>query len=562
MLRKNKNIFFLSLIVLLTLPACFSLFKPYLFLSMDGIAHVARFAGFMKALQDGQLIPAWINTVSFGLGSPVLMYGGFLPYLLTIIPRLFGASLTVSIKIILGLGLVGSGISFYFFAKEIFEEKAAFLGALAYIWVPYRFVDIFVRGAYPECLIFLFIPLLFLAIIKYFQKENYLWLVTGSLAMAAILLSHNAIALMYFPLYPLFGLIMALTRKNFKGIIAVLTSAFLALLISAFSWLPAFVGREDVNLQKLSQSYSHLTNFVPLTKLVYSKWGWSSLDSNSPMSLQLGIPQIIFLVIGLVIIVLFLMRSKLVKKMKLSILQKSVVLLSIATIAITVFLINPASAFLWNRINLLAFILYPWRFLAVAVFFLAVMASFVSQLFKNNRYLVAGAVFLLLFTNINHIRILGINDQKDGYYEDYLDTTDMWGEYLPKDANLEAIKNCKLKGCWFERLLVPKEVVVQNVVEKTNLFSFSYSAKNDFKVTLNIFSFPGWHVFLDDKALATSINPLGTMDFNLPKDSHFLAAKFETTPIRKLSEEISLVSALVLLSYVVWKSLKTKFFSS
>ena len=95
-----KWIFPVVVLILLSLPATWPLFKSNFYSTHDGITHVVRFAKFEQDLREGQLVPRWASGVAFNLGSPVLMYNAPLPYLFTEVPRFLGLDLASAIECI------------------------------------------------------------------------------------------------------------------------------------------------------------------------------------------------------------------------------------------------------------------------------------------------------------------------------------------------------------------------------------------------------------------------------------------------------------------------------
>jgi len=203
---KNDSFFLVLVIILVGIFASRSLFLPGFYSSHDGISHVIRLVKFHEGLMDGQIIPRWSKGLAFGLGSPVLLFYGQLPYLVGLIPKLLGFSYSSSIEIVFSLSLIISGITFYLWAKEISSKNAALIGSILYIYAPYRFLDIYVRGAYPESFAFIFPPLMLLSLYKIFYRSKKKGFVLAVLSLSGIILSHNVMALFFVPIYILYSL--------------------------------------------------------------------------------------------------------------------------------------------------------------------------------------------------------------------------------------------------------------------------------------------------------------------------------------------------------------------
>lgn len=543
MIRKYSFWLCILVIAAFGLVASRSLFTPGFYSSHDGVTHVARLAKFYQDLADGQIIPCWSGGLSWGLGSPVLMYYGQVPYLLGVIPKLLGVDFAWAIKIGIIFSLVASGITFFLWGKEVFGVKAGLVGSILYMWAPYRFVDIYVRGAYPENVAFIFPPLMLLSIWKIFHKKEISGYILGVVSLAGIILSHNVMAMFFIPIYICYGSGLFLLSKKDKSLIITILAFITSLSVTAYYWLPAFFEKNEVNLNNLNTSGSYLANFVRLGQIVYSKWGWGPLGSDSPMSLQIGLTQQLVVLLAVVCVVFFVTKKT----------EIFHICFFLMLFVISIFLMTSASRFLWDKLPLLSFVLYPWRFLAISIFSSAALASIVIKILNLRTIWIIILLGFTLYANRNYSQLVGKVYENNSFYENYQDTTDMWGEFLPVTANLDIITMCRGKDCIFDKVVAPKDVKTEITQQKSNLFSFRYDASKNFPVTVNIFSFPGWNAYLDNlKYAGIQINGNGTMDALLPQGKHTFEMRFETTPFRKMAIYISFAGLGLSGLYLIW----------
>lgn len=557
--KKNNSLLFVLLIIIFGIVASRSLFLPGFYSSHDGLSHVIRLVKFHEGLMDGQIIPRWSKGLAFGFGSPVLLFYGQLPYLVGLIPKLLGFSYSSSIEIIFGLSLIVSGITFYLWAKEVTNKNSALIGSILYIYAPYRFLDIYVRGAYPESFAFIFPPLILLSLYKIFYKSEKSGFILGVFSLSGIILSHNVMTLFFIPIYILYAFGLFLTRKDKNKLIVASISLLFSLCITSFYWIPAFFEKNSVKLKYLDASSGFTSNFVSLKDVIYSKWAWGPLGSTSPMSLQVGLVQQGIVLLSIIFFIVFLLRkkrfgkfiTKLVKRIGLNVSIKIEKLdlmhfcLFFFLFAISIFLMTNSSLFLWNTVPLLSFVLYPWRFLAISVFSSAILSSFVFKCLKPNIFYYLLVMIVILYVNRNYSQLVGKIYENDNYYKNYQDTADMWGEFLPITANLEKINKCRKEQCKFNKLVVPNKVKINIVADKSNLLAINYESEKDFTATINTYYFSGWKAYLDVSSQEQiKVNEIGTMDINLPKGNHKLDLKFGNTNIRNLSLIISLVGLL------------------
>jgi hypothetical protein len=65
------------------------------------------------------------------------------------------------------------------------------------------------------------------------------------------------------------------------------------------------------------------------------------------------------------------------------------------------------------------------------------------------------------------------------------------------------------------------------------------------KITIHTFYFPGWLVYLDGSPTAITLNYYGAMTLVVPSGSHELLVRFTDTPVRQISNIISLGSWVI-----------------
>ena len=93
---------------------------------------------------------------------------------------------------------------------------------------------------------------------------------------------------------------------------------------------------------------------------------------------------------------------------------------------------------------------------------------------------------------------------------------------------------------------------VENVSYNSKQISFSVDLLSQSIVRINTIYFPGWKTYVDGKNADISyINEAGVMDITIPSGIHEIKAIFGETPIRLISDIISLSAVSVLLFIIV-----------
>ncbi|MCL5959899.1 MAG: 6-pyruvoyl-tetrahydropterin synthase-related protein, partial [Chloroflexi bacterium] len=186
--------------VLISLLAGFStmpLFQPYFFASSDGLFHLYRLMEYDTVLRDGVLYPRWAPDFFFGYGYPLFNFYAPLTYYLGEIFRLLGAGYIDSLKCLVVLAMVLSGIGAYLYARGFLSPPASLLVAVAYMYVPYHIVNLYYRGDIAEYLAYTWFPFVLWSLRKAIQSGRIVHVVAGSLWFAALILTHNLSAFIF-----------------------------------------------------------------------------------------------------------------------------------------------------------------------------------------------------------------------------------------------------------------------------------------------------------------------------------------------------------------------------
>lgn len=530
----KKNWYILFLVAISILPL-FDLFHSGLPVTHDGQDHVARIANFYQNLKEGNIIPRWAGNLNWGYGHPILMFLYPLPSYSASFFHFLGFSLVDSLKILFGLSFILSGLAMFLWVKEFLGTQEGIVAAFLYTFAPYRFIDFYVRGAIGEHVAFIFPPLILYFILKLSKKIQKKHLIGCTLSLSGLILSHNAMSLMFIPivfLYSLFFLVHSEFKMKFF-----LCCVFVFLIgfaLSSFFWMPAFLEGKYTLRDKVTAG-GYMTSFVPFSSFIYSIWNYGGTGQ---FSVQVGIVHWIFLFTGL-----FLSYYR--KNKKIILLSSAIFLL----FWLTIFLMIPLSNPVWNTITTLQKFQFPWRFLSVIVFLTSVMGAFTIFFFprKIKLILVVITVVLLIIFNKDYWHAKGYLEKPENFYTGvYFGTTDtgesapIWSirfmEKTPKDR-IEVISG---------------EASIKTLVRKTNRHSYQINTSGVSRIRENTLFFPGWKVYIDGKQTDIQFqDPMnrGLMTFFVEKGLHNVDVVFRETKLRLISNLISVFSFIMVMSF-------------
>ena len=278
---KIKKYYFL--IILVSLLAVWPFFRKGYFESHDGEWMIIRFSAFHQTLRSGQFPVRFVDRLNNNYGYPVLNFLYPLPFYLAEIPKVLGFGFVDSIKIVFVLSTVSSALAMFWALSQIFDKRASLAGSIVYLFIPYRFVDLYVRGSLGESLAFAIVPLVAGCIFK-IAKGNKLYMPLLSISTACLILSHNVIAILFLPFFLIISLVLIEKDK-----IKTVNTFIMGILISTFFWLPALYDLRFVRLSQIdiSNVADHLVN--PLN-LIIPSWGYGP-NPNEPsgLSVQFGL---------------------------------------------------------------------------------------------------------------------------------------------------------------------------------------------------------------------------------------------------------------------------------
>ena len=573
----NPNFLAIITLLLLSVPALKSLATGGFYTSHDGETHVARIAQYYQALRDNQLPPRFAGSFYNGLGSPIFVYIYPVPYLLGSLVHLLGFSFTDSFEIMMALGFVFSAIFSYLWLKEVFKsEKAAFFGALFYVWVPYRFLLIYVRGSISELLAYTFLPLVFYAYTKLAQKNNLKWIALCALSMALLLLAQNLVAMISLPIISIYVLIHSFYHRSLKYFIKSIIAGLWGLAIAAIAYLPSLLERSFVRLEEIVR-VAYENHFVTLKQLIRSPWGYGfDLPGilSDQMSFQIGLVHI--LIFGLVLLLfLFFILKKFISVEKIgrffvdeiNLLWLFLTLFFVIVFLLSIFLMiqTKPSLFIWQHINLLRLIDIPWRFLGAAVLSLSFLAAFVAKVIKPGLIFLFLIIFVLV-ANRNHLRINQTQIQEDNFFLNYTGTATQYNEFTPRWRQTTRVPIGFESDRKIE--LLSGQANITNTFAKSDVISFEANVlSSEAQLRINKFYFPGVRVIVDDKNLAhfkelkitdpTNLNlekeqdSSGLMLIDLENGKHQVEAKFNETPVRLFADYLSLGSLILAVGFLV-----------
>ena len=509
---------YLFIILVLSLLALWPFFKKGYFETHDGDWMIIRLSAFHQTLTAGQFPVRFVDRLNNNFGYPVFNFLYPLPFYFAEIPKLLGFNFQGSIKIVTVAVTLGSTLAMYWALSQKFKKEASFAGAITYLFAPYRFVDLYVRGSFGENVAFLFIPLVLGLILK-LADGNKLFLPILSFAITGLVLSHNVMAVLFLPVLFVIGLI--LTEKSRLNI-------FLGFLggvaISLFYWLPALYDLNFVKFSqiKISEITDHLTTF---NRLIIPSWGFGPL----PQGLESFSPQI-----GLAAIAIFIsaVAFRIFENKKNLFIDFFLILFLLSAIL----MLNVSEPF-WNLVPLVDVIQFPWRLLSLVVFASAMLTAYVIG--KNNKRHIVALIIILaaVISTVVYTKPKAFVERPDSFYSTNEGTTTVRDEYMP----IWVLEKPEQRALQKIEVEAPAEIVSSDI--NPAKYQAQIRTPNEIDVKVNTIYFPGWQVDVDGTRQTIDYqNKHGLITFSLPKGRHEVIIKYGKTPVHLASEILSLLA--------------------
>lgn len=554
-LYPRKKINLLILLVIISILPIVSIFRFGDYESGDFNIHIYRSIAFLDSLKEGNLIPSWAKDLNATYGYPLFIFLNPLPYYLQSLIHFLGFSFISSLKLLLALSYIFSGVFFYFWAKkEIGKSFPAFFGAIIYLFSPYHLVDLHFRASIGEVMFFALLPFFFYSISLFNKKGGIVWFLTSAVAFSLMIFSHQAMALFSFIIIiPYF--IFSAHKNNFvKKLIVYLCIIFLGFIFSLYTWLPHILYPKHTLAYLLA---NQIVSFPKFQELIYSMWiyGFLFQGPKGELSYAIGYSHIIIVILGLFIFI----RKKTNK------ILSSPMALWTGISFFLIFMNTPFSSFIWSALPILNTAQFSTRLLLLLSFSIAVTSSYLSIIFK--KYYLILWLFLIVtiaYTMLNwgHRRIIpqitdstllsnlpASTNQGEGFccMAQPKWTNGEWEDSIPKN-HLEILNG---RG------------TIKEIVRTSTKHQYIIFSKENLVVKENTWYFPGWSLLIDGKSNQidyTNKKYPGIILFSISPGLHKIELLYNDSPEIFIAKLISVVTFFTSLSLIFFILIKKIFF--
>ena len=538
----KKNINLLVLLLLISVLPLISIFRAGSYQSGDLSLHARYVMDFYNNIKQGNIIPQWAGNDCSRYGCPEFIFIFFLPYLVISLLHMTGISFIFSIKILLIVSYLFSGIGMYFWMKDELGKVSGFVAAIFYLFAPYHLIDMHFRVSIGEMISFALLPFAFLFIKRLVESKKYMYFFLTSLSLACLIISHQPTALFSFPILFFYGIIVLLRKpkKVHMGLLSLAGSFILSLLFSTFYWLPLLAESKYITFTSNAAIL-----YFPITQYLYSpdRFGFLFQGHKGELYTIVGYIQLFIVFFSFY----FLFRKKIRSK------EKILLLYFLGIFFIYFIFMQSFTKPLWDILPLLKNIQFAYRLMLEISFAVAVIAGIIAKTVNKKAFL----ILLCSITIISTILNWGNRKPEPTLTDSVLSKQSVFPEkpgLVEVSTPIWVNRNAKWIGT------IPKKPI-QTLSGKASfvihtrsqtVHTYTITVTKNALIKENTYYFPGWKLFINNREQHIDyLNKVckGVITFPLKKGIYNITLQYSYLPISVFAQRISLGIMLISLLF-------------
>lgn len=552
---KNPYLIIFVITLLIMSPLIFS--KNYI-AGNDTEFHISNVYSIYTNIMKGnisKILPIIGQGLGYGTG---IFYPRLAHMSASVLTVIFGGNVIIALKTIHFIVYFLSGVMMYKLVNRIFKNKySAIISSIFYLTFPYSITEVFVRDAFAESFVFIFMPMIILGLYELFygnKKSFYIWFILG---YVGIINSHLVLAVYFTALifiYLLLNIKKVFKKENLKSLIV---SSILILLLTASFTIP-LIQHKALGIYTVFEGDSMSNRGT----IVNSTMGIKDFLRQKP-SKEFSLITYYLNLLGVILAgAAVLFNKKIIKDDKEKNFFKFLIVLTI----VLLFLMSKLCPWIILP-KLMVMIQFAWRLETVLVLALSILAGLALRKFISKESKIIMIIIILIFNgytvykayNFDMIKEINLNDiylsfSGMGWEREYLPTaTEENFKYFIYRKQEVLVKEGEADISISENNTPNLKAVVQNcngeaTIELPRIYYLGYDAEiineNGDKVKLEL--------YMNDKGfIETKINSNGT-----------LILKYTGTTANKVANIISLVTLLGIATYISIQYYKNKKYSN
>ena len=495
---------------------------------------VFRVNEYVQCLKDGQLPCRWSASLGKGYGYPLFNFYPPLIYLIPSLLHLIGLPIILSLNLMMFASFLLAAWGMYLLGTALAQSSSlGFLASALYTLYPFHAINVFVRGVYAENLAWSIFPMILYLIFE--QSRRNIQSRPLPFLLAIIYLTHLIGAVIITPMIILWSL-------YFRSLTRLLTQILLGMGMASFFLLPALAEKSLVQTQSMINGYYSFTNHYVSFYQLFGQYRWSydaSLWSAAPDEMPYMVGHIHTALLGIAIGAIIFLAYRNSKKLILA-----GCMLSAASILL--FLSHFKADFIWQIIPPLAYIQFPWRFIAWAALPLTLGITLLLSLLPNK------LSYSLTLITIFSLLIYSSPFFRPREYDLLTDSDIIAG----KERNEQQVKSL------YDYLPQTVKVIPEDYpsysptsIRTSNSYQDTIDLTEPTIASLPIFYYPGWKAKVNGLSQDITSHPQsGLITLSLKPGLNNILLHFDNTPLRSFANLLSLLSLALSILYVILNS--------
>jgi uncharacterized membrane protein len=509
--------------------------------TFDGPIHITNIAQFHNAITQGEFPVQWANNFS-NYGSPIPIVAQQFPNYLGALIMLLTQDPLLSYKIMISLAYVLTSSFLFIYLKRHTSLFPAFAGAALFTFSAYRLTNLYIRGAGPELMSIMWLPLILIGIDKIVNDEKHAHILLG-ISLVGLLLTHPLIFVVsqvFILPYCLFRLL----NKKHKGTLAQVVMVYmLSIMIGSYYLIPLVA---EMKYFVISKKVTQLIpdQFLSWQNFFNESWRYASVGDVFVREnrLQFGLLESLLL-LSLIPLTFYKVNRQLIRTLPFW-------LLIIALVA--VFMTTTGSQWFYFHVPFLDSIQFPWRFLSVLIFFPPIIFALWLDKCQSVKLQIALGSAVILALAVQRI--------PQAYGKNYT--------LYPATHYSHTVKNLyfdEMNTLWTGSThQYPKRPAATKIIEgegdlkmrqlKNSYREYNLEARTPLRIVDYTFYFPGWQVVLNDQPVEIEFQDeayRGIITYRVPPGTHTAKVTFKPTKIRLVGQLLSLSGLLLAFTYAI-----------
>lgn len=545
-------------------------------LTDDGLLHLYRVIVLDHSLtHDSMLYPRYSSGLVYGYGASLFNYFPPVSYLLPRLLHLVGLTFTQAWLWTMVLYTLIAAGGAYLLGSAWTNRAGGLITAAAYIYSPYWLFNTVTRGTSSEVAGLMLLPLVMWAFYRLAMRGGWREMLLTVVIFALFIPMHNIVTLQGTLMLLVYCLLLVwIAPRKRRAFSQLLLAGGLAVMMTAFFWLPALGETDYTKIQGVTQNLNSVDvteSLRPLSEVLAPPRTADPTQLQAPTPISIGWIPVLLAIIGGILV----WRSPYKR------LRPAMVVMS--GIGLFWLILNlEGSGWLWESLPLMGFSQFAWRTLGPLSLVLAWLAGVGAVLVlrqipaKSLRMAFYGVLLAsLMLYGVPWLYTLYHAPEADSVmdtqaYERQSDELALssYSEYLPVWTEAEQLDPDRLRAAFREsptpvRLIPPDNVTITQADWRGTSARLTLTAASPATLVFDWLYMPGWQASFEDAfsdlVLTVKPAPDGRVSLEIPAGTYQLHIRYEQTTLQTLSEGISLAGVVLLVAVlligwrVIWR---------